>query len=145
MLFRSDDVEEIRNVLRAEHDSELVYCSLESLPNKPAHFVAVKKPRGSGSSSSELEVLLVVRGTKHATDVITDLLCDAAPYRGGDAHSGILESGRWIAERHLNLLGSLGVGSKGKKRRKSDNKRRNFMVLTLLDSGWVGLYTQYHR
>jgi hypothetical protein len=108
----ADTVEEIRDRLDTKWDSELVYCSLESLPNKPAHFIAVK--RNQSYWSNELEVLLVVCGTKSITDVITDLLCDAEPYRDGYAHSGIRESGQWIANKHRNLLEKLRTLSKKK-------------------------------
>lgn len=108
----ADTVEEIRDRLDTEWDSELVYCSLESLPNKPAHFIAVK--RNQSYWSNELEVLLVVCGTKGITDVITDLLCDAEPYRYGYAHSGIRESGQWIANKHRDLLEKLRTLSKKK-------------------------------
>lgn len=118
-LAYTDTTEEVRNRLDKEYNSELVYCSLQSLPNKPAHFIAVK--RDQSPWSTELEVLLVVCGTKRITDVITDLLCDAEPYRGGYAHSGIREGGQWIAKKHLGLLEKL---------RTLSNKRK--IKLTLL-------------
>jgi len=104
-LAYTDTIEEIRDRLDVECNSELVYCSLESLPNRPAHFIAVK--RDQSPCNKELEVLLVVCGTKRITDVITDLLCDEEPYRNGYAHSGIRESGQWIAKKHSDLLEKL--------------------------------------
>jgi len=85
-LAYADNEKEIRDSINEESGSELVYCSLESSPNKPAHFIAVK--RDQSSWSNQLEVLLVVCGTKGIADVITDCLCDAEPYRDGYAHSG---------------------------------------------------------
>jgi hypothetical protein len=104
-LSYADSVEKIREQLRQEHNSELVYCSLVSRPNKPAHFIAVK--RDQSKWSNELEILLVVRGTQSVTDVVTDLLCDAAPYRGGLAHAGITTSGQWLVKKHTGLLDRL--------------------------------------
>jgi Lipase (class 3) len=104
-LGYEDDIEVIRDSLKKNYNSELVYCSSVSKPNKPAHFVAVK--RDQSRWSNELEVLVVVCGTKSITDVITDLLCDTAPYKGGLAHSGILESGKWLVEEHSGLLDKL--------------------------------------
>jgi hypothetical protein len=72
-LGYADTVQQIKDELKRDYNSELVYCALESLPNKPAHFVAVK--RDQSRWSNELEVLVVVCGTKSITDVITDLLC----------------------------------------------------------------------
>jgi len=112
-LAYADTIEEIRDRLDAECNSELVYCSLESLPNKPGHFIAVK--RNQSLWSNELEVLLVVCGTKRVTDVITNLLCDAEPYRDGFAHSGIRESGQWIAKKHRDLLEKLRILSNKKR------------------------------
>ena len=112
-LAYSDTIDEIQSRLDEEWNSELIYCSLESLPNKPAHFIAVK--RNQPYWNSELEVILVVCGTKQITDVITDLLCDAEPYRDGFAHSGIRDCGQWIAEKHGDLLEKLRILSKKKK------------------------------
>ncbi|KAG7374533.1 lipase class 3 [Nitzschia inconspicua] len=104
-LGYEDDIEVIRHTLKKNYNSELVYCSSVSKPNKPAHFVAIK--RDQSRWSNELEILVVVCGTKSITDVITDLLCDAEPYRGGLAHSGILESGKWLVQEHTELLDKL--------------------------------------
>jgi hypothetical protein len=112
-LAYEDTIDEIRDRLDIEYNSELVYCSLESLPNKPAHFIAVK--RDQSTRSKELEVLLVVCGTKRITDVITDLICDATLYREGFAHSGIRDSGQWIANEHFDLFEKLRVLANKKK------------------------------
>lgn len=112
-LGYADTVEEIKDRLSKEYNAELVYCILESQPNKPSHFIAVKRDQ-SGYSSS-LEVLIVVCGTKTVTDVVTDLLCRAGPYKGGFAHSGILESGQWIVEKHSDLLEKLRTVAKKKR------------------------------
>lgn len=112
-LAYEDTIDEIRDRLDIDYDSELVYCSLESFPNKPAHFIAVK--RDQSPRSKELEVLLVVCGTKRITDVITDLICDATVYRDGFAHSGIRDSGQWIANEHTDLLEKLRVLANKKK------------------------------
>ncbi|KAL3922567.1 MAG: hypothetical protein SGARI_006421 [Bacillariaceae sp.] len=117
-LGYEDSIDTIRDVLKEDYNSELVYCSNVSRPNKPAHFVAVK--RDQSRWSNELEVLVVVCGTKSITDVITDLLCDASPYRGGLAHSGITESGQWMVEKHRDLLVKL---------RELTNKKRIKMTL----------------
>ncbi|OEU07902.1 alpha/beta-hydrolase [Fragilariopsis cylindrus CCMP1102] len=112
-LAYEDTIDEIRDRLDIEYNSELVYCSLESLPNKPAHFIAVK--RDQSPRSKELEVLLVVCGTKRITDIITDLICDATVYREGFAHYGIRDSGQWIANEHSDLFEKLRVLANKKK------------------------------
>jgi hypothetical protein len=104
-LSYTDTVDEIRQRLETEFDCELAYCAMESFPQKPGHFVAVKKNQSKWSNT--LEVILVVRGTKTITDVVTDLLCDAVDYRGGKAHAGILQSGQYLAAKHQDLFKKL--------------------------------------
>ena len=104
-LSYTDSMDEIQERLETEFDYELAYCTMESFPGKPSHFVAVKKNQSKWSNT--LEVTLVVRGTKTITDVITDLLCDAVDYRGGKAHAGILQSGQYLAAKHQNLFEKL--------------------------------------
>ena len=117
-LGYEDDIEKIRETLKTLYNSELVYCSTVSKPNKPAHFVAVKRDQSRWSNA--LEVLVVVCGTKSITDVITDLLCDVASYRGGLAHDGILDSGKWLVKERKELLDKL---------RELTNKKRINMTL----------------
>ena len=112
-LAYADTREEIRQCLDEKYDAELVYCSMDSsFPNQPAHYIAVKRDQAaarSSSSSSPLEIFLVVRGTKDLTDVITNLLCETQPYRNGSAHAGILTSGQWIAAQHTELFDKMRI------------------------------------
>jgi len=64
--------------------------------------------------SPNLRVIIGVRGTKSAADALTDLLCDTVEYKGGKAHSFILESGKYIANLHRDLLEELRIKA-GKK------------------------------
>ena len=101
-----DTVEQIANGCKlAVEPLELVYCDTNSTPTQPGHFIALKKNQSIWSSA--LEVVLVVRGTKTITDMMTDCLVDAVPYRGGKAHSGILQSGKWLVSEHKDLLEKL--------------------------------------
>jgi Lipase (class 3) len=110
-LAYSDSLVEIRSKLALPSlQYELLYCAMDSYPGKPSHFVAIKKTdqsqskgRGFWKSNDPLEVILVVRGTKTISDVITDLLSHPEDYRGGKAHSGILQSGLYLAQRHDDL------------------------------------------
>eukprot|EP00957_Ditylum_brightwellii_P100441 7655840-Ditylum_brightwellii.AAC.1 len=66
---------------------ELAYCQMKSLPGKPSHYLAVRRP-SSSSSSPYLDVLLVAR----------DAMLDTTPYgtttttttskEGSVAHAG---------------------------------------------------------
>ena len=102
-----DSIEEIREELqkRTGEEWELVYCQLESLPEQPSHYLAIKK--GQSRWSRQLEVLMVVRGTKTIPDMLTDALLDNEDYRDGKAHAGILRSGRYLVEKHTDIMQSL--------------------------------------
>ncbi|KAI2496204.1 lipase [Fragilaria crotonensis] len=105
-LSYADTVDEIAEGCRLAVDPlELVYCDTSSTPSKPGHFIALKKNQSIWSN--DLEVFFVVRGTKTVTDVMTDCIVDVAPYRGGKAHCGILQSGKWLVSEHQELLETL--------------------------------------
>jgi hypothetical protein len=119
-LSYADTAEEIKNGLDTfKTPYELVYVNVKSLPGKPANFVAVKRDQSSKSSTKKitksLSVIIGIRGTKTAADAVTDLLCETVKYRGGQAHAMILESGKYLAEKHRELLEELREKS-GKKR-----------------------------
>lgn len=113
-LAYADTVEEIQEGLESnETPYEVVWVDTNSRPNDPAHYIAVK--RAQTYWSPYLEVLLVVRGTKTIGDALTDLLCEDVPYRGGKAHSGILEGGQHLVEKHKEMLLKL-LESSGKRK-----------------------------
>jgi Lipase (class 3) len=110
-LAYADTIEEIRSGLNNFQSScyeyELLDCDLKSSPGQPAHFSAVrrnKSPLNRSSDDTERDVVLVIRGTKSIADAITDVLCDSKPYRNGFAHSHILDSGRYIADKYRPIL-----------------------------------------
>jgi pimeloyl-ACP methyl ester carboxylesterase len=49
----------------------------------------------------------VVRGTKTIADAVTDFILEASDYRGGKAHAGMIDSGKWLAEKHADLFDEL--------------------------------------
>jgi len=98
-----DTVEEAREGLEsAQEPLELVFCDTESFPGRPAHYIAIKKEQPQHTDF--LDVLMVVRGTKSITDIITDCLLAPEDYRGGKVHAGFLQSGKYLAETHIDLL-----------------------------------------
>ena len=44
-------------------------------------------------------VVLAIRGTKSVDDVLTDLICDNAPFLSGEAHRGILKGAKRVLEK----------------------------------------------
>jgi len=110
-----DSIDEIRSELadKTEDEWELVYAQLDSLPENPSHYLAIK--RGQSRWSKQLEVLMVVRGTKTIPDMLTDALLDDEDYRDGKAHAGILRSGKNLVEKHKDLMQSLLDVSKKKR------------------------------
>lgn len=103
---------------------ELAYGTTESLPSRPAHFLLIHKnpaPWHDDYFSSilpwetlkdnELEVVLVVRGTKDLADIIADATLEMTEYRGGKAHGGILASGKALVDFYTPKLKELLVHS----------------------------------
>lgn len=87
-LTYADTVEEIQQGLENNKTPyEVVLVDTNSRPNRPSHFIAVK--RKQTFFSPYLEVLLCVRGTKTIEDALTDLLCDYKDYRGGTFSTSI--------------------------------------------------------
>eukprot|EP00804_Cyclotella_cryptica_P015086 CCRYP_000664-RB/>CCRYP_000664-RB protein AED:0.05 eAED:0.05 QI:243/1/1/1/1/1/2/1943/782 len=93
---------------------ELLFCDVESRPNEPSHFLAIQK--NSSKYDDTLHVLMVVRGTKSMSDLLTDALLEATDYEcfdengeiiRGKAHSGIVKSGKYLVQRHEKLLSTL--------------------------------------
>jgi Lipase (class 3) len=124
-----DTVEDIQtgldNYVGAKY--ELVYCTTEGKPRQPAHFIVIKKegripdvdPNSAKSDGNEekgsifptfsktktyIEVVLVVRGTKTLEDMFSDAMLEASPYRDGCAHDGVCQSGRYLVEKHTDLI-----------------------------------------
>jgi hypothetical protein len=124
-LCYADTADEIRNGLQQQKTPyDLVYVNVQSSPGQPANFVAVQHDqhsfrRGFNKKekvlSSNLRVIIGVRGTKTASDAITDLLCDTVPYNSGLAHAFIVQSGKYIADKHHSLIEELRIKS-GKKK-----------------------------
>ena len=105
-LAYAGSLEEVQEGLaRSNSPVELVYCDTESIPHEPAHFILLKKDQSVWSN--ELEVVIVVRGTRTVSDALTDAMMEAIDYRGGKTHEGILKSGRYLVGRHTELLQKL--------------------------------------
>jgi Lipase (class 3) len=120
LLCYADTADAIRDGLNTcKTPYDVVYVNVRSSPGQPANFVAVKRDQSSSHPmkkiSPNLRVIIGIRGTKTAADAITDLLCDTVDYKGGKAHSFIVESGKYVAEKHRGLLEELRVKA-GKKK-----------------------------
>jgi hypothetical protein len=101
---------------------ELLFCDVESRPNEPSHFLAIQ--RNASKYDDTLHVLMVVRGTKSMSDLMTDALLEAMNYEcldkngeiiRGKAHSGMVKSGKYLVQRHQKLLSTL-VGLSNKRK-----------------------------
>lgn len=106
-----DTVEEIKEGLQEESSEwELIYAQLKNAPGEPAHYIALRKDQSLSPGivrQDSLDVLLVVRGTKDFADVLSDGLLDAVEFRGGYAHAGLVRSGQFLVDHHIDLLHSL--------------------------------------
>lgn len=106
-----DTVDDIKAGLQEESsDWELIYSQLKNAPGEPAHYIALRKDPPVSSSfvrQDYLDVLLVVRGTKDFSDILSDGLLDAVEFRGGYGHAGLVQSGQFIVDHHIGLMHSL--------------------------------------
>lgn len=109
------------NELNNKPQWELLFCDTESRPNEPSHFLAIQK--NALPYDDILHVLMVVRGTKSMSDLITDAMMEASDYDyaipgvaakvgenailRGKAHSGMQLSGKYLVNRHHTLLSTL--------------------------------------
>jgi hypothetical protein len=101
-----DTVSEIKAGLEGDSsDWELIYAQLKNAPGEPAHFIALRKDMPH--HQDYLDVLLVVRGTKDFSDVLSDGLLDAVEFRGGYGHAGLVQSGQFLVDHHIDLFHSL--------------------------------------
>lgn len=99
---------------------ELVYCTTDSTPVAPAHFMVLKKETkkkksdekkkspfpwsGADKDKSYIEIVLAIRGTKTVGDMLSDALLETSDYRGGKAHDGVCASGLYIVQKHADLI-----------------------------------------
>jgi hypothetical protein len=114
-----DTVEDFQNGLATFQNNtwELLYGTTESLPHMPAHFLCIHKQLAPLQKPSwlpwktikddEIQVGLVVRGTKHIADALADGMLEPVEYRGGHAHGGMLMTGKALVEKHLPRLKEL--------------------------------------
>ncbi|GKY98052.1 hypothetical protein MPSEU_000763200 [Mayamaea pseudoterrestris] len=103
-----DTADEVQQGLqKAGYD--LVYIDLVSEPGRPAHFIGVQTSLSESSriNDDELAVLMGIRGTKTVADTVTDLLCEATDYKGGKAHGYLLNSAKYLVDKHLPLMTDL--------------------------------------
>lgn len=88
---------------------ELLFCDTQSRPNEPSHFLAIQK--NASEYDDTLHLLMVVRGTKSMSDLMTDAMMEAIDYdydgEQGKAHIGMMKSGEFLAARHQKLLSTL--------------------------------------
>jgi hypothetical protein len=61
----------------------------------------------NNKNDDEIQMSLIVRGTKHFADALADGLLKPTPYRGGYAHDGILTTGKALVDKHLVKLKEL--------------------------------------
>ena len=131
-LYRGEDdanEDDVQIRKRNKPEWELLFCDTESRPNQPSHYLAIQK--NASPYDDALHVLLVVRGTKSMSDLITDAMMEATDYEyahpgsydehnnpiilRGKAHGGMQESGKYLVNRHQKLLSTLLQLSKKRK------------------------------
>jgi Lipase (class 3) len=89
----------------------LIYSNTKGVPGEPAHFLAMKKESNPlipffpwQIKSHDLEILLVVRGTKELGDAVPDGLLAPDDFRTGKVHGGIGKAGKFLVTQHIHTL-----------------------------------------
>ena len=112
-LAYSKTANDIQNGLKTflNNSYVLIYANMEGVPGEPAHFLAMKKETKPltpffpwQSKSHDLEILLVVRGTKELGDVVSDGLLVPVNFRTGKVHGGIGKAGKFLVTQHIHTL-----------------------------------------
>lgn len=94
----------------------MIYCEVCAKPGEPAHYICLKKEQekieGGGfrfpwQQEEVLDVLMVVRGTKEISDVLSDALIETSAHGNGLAHAGIQQSGKYLVKKHTPILETL--------------------------------------
>eukprot|EP00850_Spirogloea_muscicola_P023442 SM000357S13383 [mRNA] locus=s357:20987:24466:+ [translate_table: standard] len=101
--YKSDSAS-LARLLHVDKDHILRH-SIKSQIQRPAFFVALDHER-------EL-VVLGIRGTSAATDVLTDLTPHCEPFQDGYAHSGMLGSAKWLLREEVPGVRQLLAENKG--------------------------------
>lgn len=71
-------------------EADIIVCKLESARTEPSYFIALDRVRKA--------LVLVVRGTRSASDVMTDLSIKTAPFLDGIGHEGVVQSALFIRD-----------------------------------------------
>jgi hypothetical protein len=120
-LSYCNSVDDFRSALATFQGNswELLSGTTESLPRMPSHFLLIHKELAPlvqptikdfftlGKRETEVVVVLVVRGTKHLSDALSDALLEPRQYKDGYAHGGILDSGLALVAKILPKLKEL--------------------------------------
>ena len=119
--------EQINEQLKSFHQDSwaMLNCTTSGKPAEPAHFLAIRKVAqplqeeknfwqqtkdllfNADNKEGVLEVALVVRGSKELADFISDGMLEAVDFRGGKAHDGVLQSGKWLYNEYKLFLQDL--------------------------------------
>lgn len=107
-----DSIEDVTEAVKDYKGASyvLVYCQTTAEPREPAHFIAIKKGKQKQTGifpwqkENFLDVLMVVRGTKEISDMLSDALLGDREYCGGFAHDGVCQSGLYLVEKHAEFL-----------------------------------------
>jgi len=62
---------------------------------------------GSSRQESVLEIIIALRGSGDIGDFVSDSMINATSYRSGLAHDGILKSGKFLANLHIEKIRDL--------------------------------------
>jgi hypothetical protein len=86
-VFRSDTLEELHRTLGLKPQNVIAFEKTQQTM-RPAYFICLDEETES--------VLMIFRGTKSFSDLITDLHCSSIRHKHGYCHKGILIAAQWF-------------------------------------------------
>ncbi|KAL7566399.1 hypothetical protein ACA910_011137 [Epithemia clementina (nom. ined.)] len=94
----------------------------------------------------QLEMAMVVRGSKELFDFLTDGMLLATEYRGGKAHDGILKSAQWLEQVYQSDLKKFWRQSRKQAQGRSNRKKMKLWLIGhSLGGGTAALATMQFR
>ena len=111
---RSVSFEEINNFRNGTY--EVIHAVTTGQATEPAHFIMIPKVEKEEETNSwsihqkkstELDVVIAIRGSGDPGDFVSDSMLNATAYRAGKAHDGIARSGKHLVNTYIDRIREL--------------------------------------
>jgi hypothetical protein len=83
---------------------EVLTAETTGLATEPAHFIMIPT---MSKKSTQLEVVIAIRGSGDIGDFVSDSLLNATSYRSGKAHEGLARSAKYLVSLYIDKVKEL--------------------------------------